>query len=194
MHLPLFLQVRLVWADDWWISGVCVLEWRSPPKLLASPSASPTSDPLVPGFGTQLPLPHPWHTAGQLPDGLLQGLFHSDHRLHDAPEFSGTAGRLLTTPLLLWQMISEYTVVFSCVHVVLHWQERLRTHTASRPVAVISQVETCQGQGQQSDKAQTHSISQHTQPHTLIIPEVRHKKDKLFFRPFLIIYRLRKWT
>ncbi len=90
--------------------------------------------------------------------GVLSDFFTltTDSMMHRSPrDREGT-----TKLLLLWQMAGEHKMVFSFAHVVLLWQNKLRT--VSRPVAAITQIETCQGQGRQSDKAQTHRLSQHT--------------------------------
>lgn len=88
--------------------------------------------------------------------------FTTDSMMHQ----SSQDGEGTTKPLLLWQMTGERKMVFSFAHVVLLWPDKLRTHTVSRSVMAITQTDTCQGQGRQSDKAQTHRLSKHTFSHT----------------------------
>lgn len=93
-HLPLLLQVCLVRANYYWVSGMCSSERRGPaqPAASSSSSSSPASAPLASAFGTQLPLLKPRHTAGQLLDGRPQRLLQPHHRVHDALGRSGGNG------------------------------------------------------------------------------------------------------
>lgn len=130
-HLPLLLQVSAVRVDGRWISGRRSPELRVPSCFPDSStsrslfSTSSSSSFFVSRLSAQPPLLHPWHAAGQLPDGPPQRPLHSHHCLHDDGEpersvqdepitpslvrFIGTELSFLSHPLLLRHAALQWT-------------------------------------------------------------------------------------
>lgn len=117
VHLPLFLQVCLVGANNYRVFGMRSSQGRGSPRPVASSSPSHTSAPLVPALGTQPPFLHPRQTAGHLLDGRPQRLPHSRHRVHDSMEVSGWEEMI--TLLLLWWTTDQLRMALVLDHVVL---------------------------------------------------------------------------
>lgn len=123
-----------------------------------------------------------WHTASS-PSPLTPS--SSASRWASSASFSPWAqtpcgggsrdGRERPPALLLNQMLGGPRNVSSFPHVVLRRWDKLRTHTHAR-TAAITQIETCQGQGRQSDKAhrRTDSVNSFT-----IVCHLEEKKKRL---------------
>lgn len=119
--------------------------------LLCLPRLGPSCSWIWHTASAPSPLTHSWSASWWASSGTFS--------LSPQTPWCSHGREVPTTPLILQQMMSECITVFSFTHVVLLWQDGLWTHTVSLPVAAITQVETCQGQGQQSDRAQIHKLS-----------------------------------
>lgn len=128
-HLPLLLQVSAVRVDGRWISGRRSPELRVPSCFPDSSTSLSffSSSSFVSRLSAQPPLLHPWHAAGQLPDGPPQRPLHSHHCLHDDGEPERSVQDEPITPSLVRFIGTELSFLAHPLlprHAALQWTGR----------------------------------------------------------------------
>lgn len=128
-HLPLLLQVSAVRVDGRWISGRRSPELRVPSCFPDSSTSRSffSSSSFVSRLSAQPPLLHPWHAAGQLPDGPPQRPLHSHHCLHDDDEPERSVQDEPITPSLVRFIGTELSFLAHPLlprHAALQWTGR----------------------------------------------------------------------